>query len=135
MGWFGCGPMDGDEAMDCRDEVFGFLDLGDRHEMEIIHPDYDKFVRETLESKQNLVYDLFREYDWGTHNPGFKQTVWAQALAQLMCSYGARINKRGLKAFLMFIETDKWAEENDERKDEMEKLKQNVLDNLLPEVA
>lgn len=129
MGWFGYAPMDGDDGMDCRDEVFGFI--GVEYDDDYNRLTTDDEIKELLEARQNLIYDHFRDFDWGTYNPGFKQAVWIQALAYLMCVYGARINKRGLPVFIKFIETDEWAKDNEERALEMEKLKKNVLCNQL----
>ena len=130
MGWFGFVPMDGDDGMDLRAELWNFIGVKEDQETYEILSTEDE-IKELLESKQNLVYDWLRDYDWGTHNPGFKQAVYAQATAYLMCQYGARINERGKKAFIMFIDGDEWAKENKERALEMKKLKLNVLNNLL----
>lgn len=132
MGWFGVGPMDGDDGMDLRAEVFALIGVKEDEETyEILSTDEE--IKELLESKQNLVYDWLRDYKWEErYNPGFIQEVYIQATAYLMCVYGARINERGQKAFLMFIENDHWAKEDKERKKEMKKLKKNVLNNKLP---
>jgi hypothetical protein len=131
MGWFGCGPMDGDDGMDLRAELWHFIGVKqDDETYEVLSSDDE--IKELLESKQNLVYDWLRDYDWGTYNPGFKQEVYIQAVAYLMCRYGARINDRGYPVFLDFIKKDQWAKQNKERKIEMKKLKKNVKKNRLP---
>lgn len=134
MGWFGYGPMDGDDGMDLRDELWHFIGVKqDDETYEVLSSDDE--IKELLESKQNLVYDWLRDYDWGTYNPGFKQAVYCQAVAYLMCRYGARINPRGKKAFLVFVDEDQWAKQDDERKAEMSKLRVNILNNLLTPVV
>lgn len=130
MGWFGCGPMDGDDGMDLRAELWHFIGVKEDEDTYEILSTEDE-IKELLESKQNLIYDWLRDYDWGTYKTGFKQTVYCQAVAYLMCQYGARINERGKKNFLIFIDDDEWAKENKERALEMKKLKLNVLNNLL----
>jgi len=130
MGWFGYGPMDGDDGMDLRDELWSFIGVREDDETyEVLSTEYE--IKELLESKQNLVYDWLRDYNWGAFNPGFKQAIYCQAVAYLMCEYDARINPRGKKEFLVLINEDQWAKENDKRKVEMDKLKDSILNNLL----
>jgi hypothetical protein len=130
MGFFGYGPMDGDDAMDLRDEVFAKLGVKFDDDANMITTNDE--VKELLESRQNLIYDWLKAYDWNQRsNPGFIQTIYSLALADIMCDYGARINKRGKKAFIQFIDTDAWSEQEPERALEMSKLKIRVLENLL----
>ena len=69
------------------------------------------------------LYDWIRDYDWGKHrNPGFQQEIWIQALMQVMLDNKVKILPRGKKGALPFIENDTWAETNEERKEEMQKL-------------
>jgi hypothetical protein len=130
MGWFGCGPMDGDDGMDLRDEVFGMLGLdGDYDYYSEEHEDH---IRETLESRQNEIYDWLRDYDWNSrYNPGFIQEVYIQGFAHLMCEYNARINERGLPVMIDFVKNDHWSKEDEERKTEMTLLLEKLEINRL----
>ena len=76
-----------------------------------------------LDENQDKLYDWIRDYDWGKHrNPGFQQEIWIQALMQVMLDNKVKILPRGKKGALPFIENDTWAETNEERKEEMQKL-------------
>lgn len=71
-----------------------------------------------------------KEYNWEKHsNPGFIQEVYIQATMQLMLDYNVKISERGKKVAIPFIEEDRWSLENEERKEEMQKLLKAVKDN------
>ena len=121
MGWFGCGPMDGDDPMDFRAEVFDRIGV-------VYSEDYDilttkEEIRVLLFRKQNEIYEWLRDYNWDKHhNPGFTQSVYIQALAYIMYQYNVPILNRGRREFLRFIKNDHWAKTDNERKKEMQKL-------------
>ena len=121
MGWFGTDPLDGDDGMDCRAEVFHFCDI-----------DYDllgepsketfKFIQNKLSENQDKLYDWIRDYEWKGSNPGFKQAVYIQALLYIFLKYEIDINHRGYKGGLIFVVDDGWAREDEERKESMNRL-------------
>jgi len=127
MGWFGTGALDGDDGMDLQDELFNFVGVNFDDDYNIIQSDDE--VRVLLESKQNEIYDWLKNYDWGNYNPGFKQAVYIQAVAQIFINYGVKINERGRQVFLRFIKNDLWAQEDSNRKESMDKLYNEVEAN------
>lgn len=128
MGWFGFGPLDGDDGMDLRDLVFDLINISFDPVGNTIQSNDE--IRILLETNQEMIYDTMRDYDFDRHlNPGFMQRVYIQALAYIMCEYGVKINDRGKDTFIKFIDDDTWALENEERKQEMITLKNRVLEN------
>lgn len=128
MGWFGFGAMDGDDAMDLQDLVFGILNVAYDNNGNTIQSVNE--IKNLLETQQDLIYDTLKDYDFNKHfNPGFIQRVYIQALAHIMCDYDAKINTRGKDTFIKFIDDDTWSLENEERKQEMIALKNRVLEN------
>ncbi len=128
MGWFGYGPLDGDDGMDLRDLIFELINISYDPVGNTIQS--DDAIRILLETNQEMIYDVLTDYDFSKHlNPGFIQIVYIQALACIMCDYGAKINERGKKTFIKFIDADTWALENAERNQEMIQLKNRVLEN------
>lgn len=125
MGWFGYGPLDGDDGMDLRDEIFHMLKITDPKTYEWTKTPEE--IGQLLEANQETLYDWLRDYDWDKrYNPGFIQEVYIQALAYLMVEYGAKINERGKPVFLKFIKNDHWAKSEKDRKKEMKKLYKKV---------
>jgi len=124
MGWFGYGPIDGDDGMDLQDIVFGMIGVTEENS--------DNEIRVLLEENQDEIYYWIRDYDWDknhSHNPGFIQTAYIQALAYIMCSYKAKINEIGMTVFVDFTENDVWAKKEPERKKEMDKLLNMLKEN------
>jgi len=124
MGWFGYGPMDGDDAMDLQDTVFDMIGVNEK--------DSNEKIKILLETKQDTIYDWLRDYDWNknhSYNPGFIQSVYIQALGYIMCEYNVKINERGIPVFIDFIKNDVWATKKNERKKEMNKLLKKIINN------
>ena len=134
MGWFGYGAMDGDDGMDLRDTLFYMLGI-EYVDGQPIHDENpynytDTEITNILEKNQDKIYDWLRDYDWNKRlNPGFIQTVYIQATAQVLLDYGVKISERGKKSIVPFIESDNWALENEERAEEMQKLLKAVKEN------
>ncbi len=128
MGWFGFGPMDGDDGMDLRDEVFHMIGVEYDEKYNCLTSNEE--ISELLDKNQDMLYDWIRDYDWDNrYNPGFIQEVYIQALMQVMLDYEVKISDRGKKGAIPFIKNDHWAKENKERKEEMDKLYKLVEDN------
>lgn len=124
MGWSGKGPLNGDDGMDLRDEVFAICGIdGSRR----IEEDYSSTITSLLVQNQYVLYDWIRDYPWeNTYNPGLVQQFWIQALMQLFLNYDVPISERGKRGALPFIAADYWAIENEERAEAMERLKRDV---------
>ena len=121
MGWHGTGAMDGDDGMDLRSTVFYKIGVKDQ--------DSPFVAQRKLMENQDLLYDWIKDYDWEknhSHNPGFTQEVYIQALLQLFLDYGVLISKRGIKGGIPFIENDHWAQDDKKRKNSMDLLKYEV---------
>jgi hypothetical protein len=121
MGWFGTDPLDGDDGMDCRAEVFHFCDI-DYDLLEDSSEKTFKFVKNKLSINQDKLYDWIRDYNWGNYNPGFKQMVYIQALLYIFLEYDIEINYRGFTGGLVFVVEDEWAKVDEERKESMDNL-------------
>lgn len=125
MGCFGYGPLDGDDGMNLRDELFYFLGIDDNPDVNRFHT--TESIQIILKEKQDEIYDWLRDYDWTQYvNAGNMQQYYMQATAQLFLNYNVKISERGKKGLIPFIENDYWAEENIERAKEMSKLLKKV---------
>lgn len=121
MGWFGCGPRDGDDSMDLDSEVFHII--GVEYDEEYNRITSEDEITKLLDDNQDKLYDWIRDYDWNTHhNPGFTQEVYIQALLALFLVYDVKISARGKKGGIPFIVNDHWATKDKDRKEEMNKL-------------
>lgn len=128
MGWFGYGAMDGDDGMDLQNDIFHLIGVRYTEDYDLI--DSKGEIRKKLDINQDDIYDWLKEYNWEKHrNPGFIQEVYIQATMQLMLDYNVKISERGKKVAIPFIEGDCWSLENEERKEEMQKLLKAVKDN------
>lgn len=128
MGWFGTGALDGDDGMDLKDELFGFIDIKYNEDYVIIES--VESIKNKLSVNQDKIYDWLRDYNWDTHsNPGFIQEVYIQALAQIFLDYGVKISERGKSVMLDFIKNDHWAKSDKKRKKSMDILYEQVRNN------
>ena len=129
MGFFGTGPLENDDALDFKDELFGLLKVKYDKQYNIISS--KDWISKALTKKQNKIYDWLKEYKWEKFGDkaGIKQQLYAQALAQIMIDYNININKRGLKNFKMFIKNDFWAKEEKSREKSMNKLLKSLKEH------
>ena len=114
--------------MDLRDKLFYLIGVKYDEDHNIISSDIDISI--LLDYNQDKILDWLRDYNWNElYNPGLMQCFYIQATAQVFLDYNVKISERAKKGFYQFIELDYWAEENEERATEMQKLKKAIEEN------
>ncbi len=124
MGWFGFGPFDGDDAMDCEFDVANIASIDDTYFWDLNHYDFN---RNKLMDARPKIIEWLRDYDWSSRsNPGFIQEAYIQCVAALFVEFDVPVTEKEKETFISFIDNDQWSKKELERAVEMQTLKEKV---------
>ena len=122
MGWFGVDMLDGDQPLDCKDELFHILNI-DTSKMNYCQ------IKDILNKNQDKIYDWLRDYDWEKlypTSPGFIQQVYSFAVIRILLNYGITLSTRGIKGIMQFVDNDILSKYSSERREIIDKFREEL---------
>ena len=121
MGWWSTDILGGDSALDWKSELYNKIDVQykDNFGYRTLKPNdmssktQNNLIQYVLDSTQKS-FD-----DWGECD---SRSIGMQIIALMIIESGAKITNKNKKELIKWIKKDEWAEENDERKDNINDL-------------
>tara|TARA_B100000963_G_C22579751_1_gene650235 strand:- start:346 stop:831 length:486 start_codon:yes stop_codon:yes gene_type:complete len=121
MGWWSTDILGGDSALDWKSALYNKIDVQYENNFgyrtlkpnDMSSKTQNNLIQYVLDSTQKS-FD-----DWGECD---SRSIGMQIIALMIIESGAKITNKNKKELIKWIKKDEWAEENDERKDNINDL-------------